>query len=157
MFFQYFTHVPVAVDLVQTRVDEVRANLEEWAGIAYRDGEELRANVGPVTDGYAKSVRLEIGPPEIRRAGIVYPVSWTAVGASALFPRLTAHLVLTQVAREKTKVCLEGTYEPPLGPVGRTLDRLALKNLAEATIQGWVDRVAEAVTVGQGQLNGRTT
>jgi hypothetical protein len=59
---------------------------------------------------------------------------------------LTADLILTHVGREKTKLALEGTYEPPLGPVGRALDRVALKNVAEATIQDWVDRVAEAVS-----------
>ena len=144
MFIRYFTHVPVALSVVEARIDQVRSSLEEWADIAYRDGEGLRANVGP--HGYAKTVRLEIGIGEIRRSGIVYPVNWTATGASALFPRLSADLVLSHVGKQRTRLALEGTYDPPLGPVGRTIDRIALKNVAEATVQDWVDRVAKAVT-----------
>lgn len=147
MFVQYFTHVPVPLNVVETRIDDVRANLEEWADIAYRDGEELRASVGPADHSYAKEIRLQIGMAEIRRAGLTYPVTWTATHAGALFPKLSADLILTHVGRDKTKLCLEGTYDPPLGPVGRALDRVALKNVAEATIQDWVDRVAVAVSM----------
>jgi hypothetical protein len=146
MFVQYFTHVPVSLDVVEARIDDIRSRLGEWADIAYREGEDLRATVGPADHAYAKQVDLEIGMAEIRRAGVVYPISWTATRAQALFPKLTADLILTHVGREKTKLALEGTYEPPLGPVGRALDRVALKNVAEATIQDWVDRVAEAVS-----------
>lgn len=145
MFIQYYTHVPVGLNMVEARIDQIRASLEEWAGLAYRDGEELRARVGPGINGHAKTVRLEIGPPEIRTAGLVYPVTWTATGAEALFPRLSADLILTHVGADKTKLTLQGTYDPPLGPIGRALDRFLLKNVAEATVQDWVDRIAEAV------------
>lgn len=146
MFVHYYTHVPVAMDDVEARLDEVRGHLEDMAGAAYRDGEDLFARVGPSQAGYAKRVRLEIGVPELRRAGLVYPLTWTASGARALFPKLTANLVLSHVGRVRTKLTLEGTYEPPLGPIGRAVDRVLLKNLAEATVQDWVDTIALAVT-----------
>lgn len=146
MFVQYFTHIPIGLGTAENRVDQIRADLEEWAGIAYREGEELRAKVGPGINGYAKTVRLEIGPPEIRPVGLVYPVTWTATGAEALFPRLSADLILSHVGADKTKVSLQGTYDPPLGPIGKAIDRLLLKNVAEATIQDWVDRVANAIS-----------
>ena len=146
MFVQYFTHIPVPISVVEARIDQVRGSLEDWADIAYREGEELRAEVGPGPNTHAKTVRLDIGLAEIRRAGVVYPVSWTATGASALFPRLSADLILSHVGKERTRIGLEGTYVPPLGAMGRVLDRVALKRLAEATVQDWVDRVAAAVT-----------
>lgn len=146
MFVQYFTHVPVGLGTVEGRLDRIRTRLEEWAGLVYREGEELRAKVGPGINGYAKTVRVDIGLPEIRPAGLVYPVTWTATGAEALFPRLSAELILTHLGPDKTKLSVQGTYQPPLGPIGRAVDRLLLKNVAEATIQDWVDRVAEAVT-----------
>jgi hypothetical protein len=71
MFVQYYTHVPVSMSTVEARIEEVRAHLEDWAGVAYRDGEELRATVGPGEGGYAKSVRLDIGGPEVRMSGVV--------------------------------------------------------------------------------------
>lgn len=146
MFFHYYTHVPVSMDDVEARLDDVRGHLEDMAGVAYRDGEDLYAKVGPAHAGYAKTVRLEIGMPELRRAGLVYPLTWTASGAKALFPKLSANLVLSHVGRERTKLTLEGTYDPPLGPIGRAVDRIVLKSVAEATVQDWVDRIAEAVT-----------
>jgi hypothetical protein len=149
MFVQYYTHVPVSMSTVEARIEEVRAHFEDWAGVAYRDGEELHATVGPGAGGYAKKVRLEIGLAEIRRSGVVYPIQWTAVGAKGLFPRLTADLILSHVGEEKTKLSLQGTYEPPLGMVGRAVDRTLLRNVAESTVQDWVDRVAAAVSSAQ--------
>ena len=149
MFVHYYTHVPVSLSTVEAQIDEIRAHLEDWADVAYRDGEELYARVGPSPGGYAKKVRLDIGMAEIRRSGVVYPVSWTAVGAKGLFPRLTADLVLSHVGQLRTKLSLQGTYEPPLGPLGRAIDRTVLKNVAESTVQDWVDRVAVAVTSTQ--------
>lgn len=149
MFVHYYTHVPVSLSTVEARIEVIRAHLEDWAGVAYRDGEELYARVGPGPGGYAKKVRLDIGMAEIRRSGIVYPITWTAVGAKGLFPRLTADLVLSHVGQERTKLSLQGIYQPPLGPIGRAIDRTLLRNVAESTVQDWVDRVAAAVTSAQ--------
>lgn len=146
MFVHYYTHVPVAMDDVEARLDEVRVHLEDMADAAYRDGEDLCARVGPSEVGFAKRVHLDIGMPELRRIGLVYPLTWTASGAKALFPKLTANLVLSHVGRERTKLTLEGTYEPPLGPIGRAVDRVLLRNVAEATVQDWVDRIAVSIT-----------
>ncbi len=146
MFVRYYTHVPVGIGLVQEQVGQMRTTLEDWADVAYREGEALHARVGPVGHRYAKEVALEIGPAEVRKAGVVYPVRWSAVGAETLFPKLVANLILTHLGPERTTLSLEGTYEPPLGPIGRVVDRVLLRNLAEATVKNWVDRVAEAVS-----------
>lgn len=149
MFVQYYTHVPVSLSTVEARIEGVRAHLDDWAGVAYRDGEELRSSVGPNPEGYAKKIRLDIGMAEIRTAGVVYPITWTAVGARGLFPRLTADLVLSHVGHDRTKLSLQGTYEPPLGAIGRAVDRAILRNVAESTVQDWVDRIAAAVSSAQ--------
>ena len=147
MFVRYFTHVPAGLGVVQERIDGVRSHLGEWAGVAYRDGEELRARVGPEPIRFAKKVDLVIGPPEVRNAGVVFSVRWSATGAESLFPTLDANLILTHLGPEMTSLSLEGTYQPPLGPLGRAVDRVALRKFAEATVKDWVDRVAEAVAV----------
>ena len=56
MFVHYYTHVPVSLSTVEARIEEIRAHLDDWAGVAYRDGEELFASVGPGQGGYAKKV-----------------------------------------------------------------------------------------------------
>lgn len=145
MFVHYSTHVPVSLPEVEKRLDQVKAHLQEWADVAYREGEELRSRVGP-TPTLARSVSLEIGLAEIHRTGLVYPIKWTAHGAGALFPELNADLALSQMGPEMTSISLDGTYEPPLGVVGRVADRMILGRLADATVRNWMDRLAEAVS-----------
>ena len=145
MFVHYYTHVPLHLGIVEHRLDALRGALEDWAGVAYREGEELRAKVGPSVGSYAKEVRLVIGVAEIHRTGLVYPISWTAVGAQALFPKLTGELVLSHVGPEQTRLSLEATYQPPLGHLGRVVDRLVLGRFAESTVKNWVDQLAEAL------------
>ncbi len=113
--------------------------------MAYREGEELRAKVGPTVGGHAKEVRLIVGSAEIHRTGLVYPISWTAVGAQSLFPKLTGELVLSHVGPEQTRLSLEATYQPPLGPLGRVVDRVVLGRVAESTVKNWVDQLAGAL------------
>lgn len=144
MFIHYSTHVPVGLAEVEKRIDRIKGDLKEWADLAYREGEELRSKVGPV-EGLAKSVSLEIGVAEIHRSGLVYPIKWTASGASALFPELNADLALSQMGQSMTALSLDGTYEPPLGVVGRMADRMILGRVADATVRNWMDRLAEAV------------
>lgn len=146
MFVQYFTHVPLHLSVVEQRLDSLRDALEGWAGVAYREGEDLRAKVGPSVDGRAKEVTLEIGTAEIHRTGLVYPISWTAIGAQALFPKLTGELVLSHMGPEKTKLSLEATYQPPLGALGKMADRVLLGRYAESAVQNWVDQLAEALS-----------
>lgn len=145
MFVHYAAFVHVPLGTVEQRLDALNADLFEWAGIAYRDGESLRARVGPHADGLAKEVRLEIGEAEIQKKGLVYPIKWIATGASSLFPTMTADLVLSHVGSIGTRISFEGTYEPPMGPLGKAIDRVALRRFAESTVRDWVDRIAGAV------------
>lgn len=146
MFVHYYTLVEVPLGVVEQRLDALRGDLDEWAGIAYREGESLRAKVGPNVDGFAKEVKLEIGAPEIHRKGLVYPIRWVATGAGALFPTMSADLVLAHVGLTRTKITFEGTYEPPMGPLGRVIDRIVLGRFADSTVKDWVDRIARALT-----------
>ncbi len=145
MFVHYFTHVPLNVSDVEKRLDQFRTSLPEMADVAYRVGEELRAKVGPWVEGYAKEVKLEIGTAEIHRTGIAYPVTWTAVGATVLFPKLDAELLLAHVGRKLTRISIEGTYQPPLGFVGKMADRAILGRYADAAVRNWLDQLAEAL------------
>jgi len=145
VFVHYFTHVALNVSEVERRLALFRTSLPQMADVAYREGEELRAKVGPWVEGYAKEVELEIGTAEIHRTGIAYPITWTATGATSLFPKLTAELLLAHVGRNLTRMALEGTYEPPLGFVGKVADRAILGRYADAAVRNWLDRLAEAL------------
>lgn len=145
MFVRYATTVPRPLGEVERRLDDLRANLEVWADVAYREGEMIKARVGP-SGSIAKSVSLEMGRPEVQRRGVVYPVRWLANGAGSLFPDLKAELVLSQLGPDQTTMALDGTYDPPLGSVGRLLDRAMMGRVAEATVRNWVDRLAFEIT-----------
>ncbi|MGH8950512.1 MAG: hypothetical protein ACRDX9_03715 [Acidimicrobiia bacterium] len=131
---------------VEHRLDKLRSDLGSWADVAYREGEELRARVGPGAGNVAKEVRLEIGTAEIHRSGLIYPVGWSATGAERLFPRLSAELSISHIGLDRTKITLNGTYQPPLGPLGRVVDRILLRGVAESTVKAWIDRMAHALT-----------
>ncbi len=145
MFVQYSTNVPLGLGTVERLMHDLGSEMDELADIAYREGEELRSRVGPASV-FAKSVAIEIGTPQLQKRGLVYPLHWTAVGAESLFPDMRADLILTQDGMDQTTITLSGTYDPPLGVVGRALDRVLLGRVAEATVRNWVDRLAAAIS-----------
>jgi hypothetical protein len=145
VFVEYSVKVDAPLARVEKSLDRVRSSLEEWADIAYREGEQLRARVGPSAT-VAHEVRLDIGLAEIHSSGLVYPIHWTAQGAGLLFPELNADLVLSKAGSGTTHLTLKGTYKPPLGAFGRLVDRALLGRFAEATVVDWMDRLAEALS-----------
>jgi hypothetical protein len=144
VFVQYVTEVEAGLGDVENSLDKVRSNLAEWADIAYRNGEKLQAKVGP-NDKVARKVDLEIGGAEIHSMGLVYPIRWTATGSTLLFPELSADLILTERGPNRTTLTLKGNYQPPLGRIGQLADRAGLGHVAEATVRGWMDRLALAL------------
>lgn len=145
MFVEVTTRVRASLPEVEKSLDRLRASAEQWADVAYRDGEQLRARVGP-TETVARTVTLDIGVAEIHSYGISYPIHWEASDARLLFPELTADLILSNQGRKETKLTLRGTYQPPLGPLGRVADRALLGRVAEATVRGWMDRLTAALS-----------
>ncbi|MGH8913761.1 MAG: hypothetical protein ACRDZM_04500 [Acidimicrobiia bacterium] len=148
MFVLCETQVPLPIAEVEHGLDDLRSHLGSWADVAYREGEELRARVGPGVGGVAKEVRLEIGTPEIHRSGLVYPIKWSATGAEILFPKLNAELIVSHIGTEETRLVFEGNYEPPLGALGKVVDRALLRRVADSTVKAWIDRLADALTAG---------
>ena len=148
MFVHYFTQVPLAMSEVEHRLNSVRNNLSQMADVAYREGEQLRAKVGPWEGGMAKEVSLEVGGAEIHASGLVYPMTWTASGAGILFPELKADLMLAHVGPHQTRLTVQGTYKPPLGVVGKVADRAVLGRYADATVRNWLDELAVALVEG---------
>ena len=145
MFVTATGSVDLGIAEVESRLLDIRRNLEQWADVAYRRGEQLSTKVGP-SPGIAKEVSLEIGMPQILKSGIAYPVKWRAPGATMLFPELVGDLVLSKQGANSTRLTLNGTYEPPLGFVGRVADRAGLHNVADATVKHWLDQLIEALS-----------
>jgi hypothetical protein len=148
MFVHYETEVHLSMPAVERGMETVGTQLGALADLAYREGEELRSRVGPGPGNLAKEVRLEIGAPQIHRTGLIYPMTWSAVGAEMLFPRLNADLVVSHIGSDRTRIVLDGTYQPPLGSLGKVVDRILLRRVAESTVKSWVDRLADSLAAG---------
>ena len=150
MFIYYFVHLNRSFDEARGRLLEVLSGLDGMAAAAYREGEEIRARIGVVeSPAVAKTVRLEVGEPVGEDGTMLLPVVWEATGTPGLFPRMEAEVVLAALGPALTQLSLRGSYRPPLGPIGRVLDRALLHRVAEASVKGFVDRIARALQTHQ--------
>lgn len=147
MFIYYFVHLSRPFADVERALFGVLAGLGGWATAAYREGEEIRAKlaVGGERSLIAKTVHVEVGAPVRSDAEATIPITWEATGTPGLFPKMEADLVVANLGAELTQLALRGTYKPPLGAIGRALDRTLLHRLAEASVKGFVDRIARAL------------
>lgn len=147
MFVEYSTVVDVGIAEVEKRLDRIRRGLDSPVDVIYQHGDGLVARVGPTTT-VSRKVTLDIGAGHIHKTGLVYPVHWAARSAETLFPELTADLVLSQEGQARTRLTLKGTYQPPLGRLGRLADRAVMSRVAEATVADWMDRLASGLSLG---------
>ena len=88
---------------------------------------------------------IEFGQPVRMTGKTVLPLRWTATGATGLFPSLEADLEVAPLAENHTQLAMSARYVPPLGPIGRVIDRAVLFRVAEATLKDFLDRVGEAL------------
>jgi len=77
----------------------------------------------------------------------VMPLRWSATGPTELFPVMEADLEIAPLGEHESQLRLSGSYDPPLGPVGRRLDRLLLHQLAEATVRALLGQLVAALLV----------
>jgi hypothetical protein len=110
---------------------------------AYADGSALHLRVGPGAGTHlpSKMVQIQLDRPHDRRDGIAVAMRWVATGVAGLFPSMEADLEFAPVGESITQVTLSGTYKPPLGVVGRTVDALLLHRVAESTVRSFLVEV----------------
>jgi hypothetical protein len=145
MLIQDFVQVKAPYAAVRDRLLEPASGwLTDGATDAYADGERMFLTVtatgGEVKVG--KRVQVELGEAYARGEGSVVRLSWWATGAQRLFPTLDADLELMPMGPDQVMLTLMGRYEPPLGAVGRAVDRLVLHRIAEACIRSFLHRTA---------------
>lgn len=147
MFVYYFVHVRRPFNQVETSLLAHLNHLGPFADAAYREGEDLRDKVGLSRDHpvVAKTVQLLSGTPLRGAQQTTIPFAWEATGTPGLFPKLDADLIVAAVGPELSQIAMRGTYAPPLGPLGRALDRAVLHRVAEASVKSFIDRVAHLV------------
>jgi hypothetical protein len=149
MFVYYYVHVGKPFPDVERSVLALVAGFGEFADAAYREAEEIRVRLGtnqrPLL---AKTVRLDAGEPVRGATQTSIPITWEATGTPGLFPTMEAEVVVAALGPAMTQVSLRGSYTPPLGAVGRALDRTLLHRISEASVKSFVDRIAAAIDHG---------
>jgi hypothetical protein len=125
-----------------TRVAEALSR--DASGILQRAA-KLHAQVGPVD--LSANVTIELGPLDVTplpsgREALRIPIAWHAVRAAGAFPVMRAELSIYPLTPTETQLELAGTYEPPLGAIGRAIDGALLHRIAEASVLQLVQEVA---------------
>jgi hypothetical protein len=84
-------------------------------------------------------VTVRLGQPVQFPSKLALPMTWEPGGR--LLPRLDGELEVGTLGKDRTQLAISGRYDPPLGTVDRSVDRIALHRVAEATIKDFLDRV----------------
>lgn len=155
VFARYFVELAMEPAKVESAL---LSDPENWlpgiAGRANRRGDELLADVGFGEDvRVARTVAIEFGAPVHTPTKTVLPLRWTATGAAGLFPALDADLEIAPLSPERTQLAISARYLPPLGALGRAIDRAVLFRIAEATVKDFLDGVAKALTASSEDEN----
>jgi hypothetical protein len=149
MFVRYYLELPLPAG----RVEEALLDCPgEWlaalAGTAQRRGDGLLAQVGvgPPGQHLAHRVTITVGSPVRFPTMTSLPLSWEPIGMQGLLPRLEADLEVGPLGEERTQLAISARYRPPLGAVGRAVDRVLLHRVAEATVKDFLDRLGAAIS-----------
>lgn len=153
MFIRYYVDLSMPFDVAESRLlEDPGAWVPGIADGAEMRGERLLVDVGFPAAGrdrrVAKSVEIELGPAYRIPSKAVLPLTWKATGAEGLFPVLEADVELAALGAERTQLSISGRYRPPLGAVGRVLDRALLHRVAEATLKDFLDGVGRTLSEG---------
>ena len=148
MFARYFVELPLQRERVeQVLIDAPRTWLPGIATEANLRGDRLLAEVGIGEDvRIAREVAIDLGTPIQLPTKTVLPLRWTATGASGLFPSLDADLEIAPLGHDRCQLSMSARYVPPLGALGRAIDRALLFRVAEATIKNFLDQVRDGIS-----------
>jgi hypothetical protein len=152
MFVEAHIAVPMSLaDACEAFAEVLRSReFHAHSADAYAEGLDLLLRVGPrgSASGLSKQVQVHLLEERISASTHVFPLRWEATGASGrLFPALDANLGLTPSGEGSTLLSIIGRYEPPLGALGKRLDRAMLARVAEATTRSLLRRLAAMITV----------
>ena len=148
MFVRYYLELPLPHERVE---QALLGSPPEWvaalAGDAQQRGDGLltEIGVGPLGDRLGRRVAVQLGEPVRFPSMTSLPLTWEPLGLEGLLPRLEADIEIGPLGEDRTQLAISARYRPPLSAVGRTVDRVLLHRVAEATVKDFLDRVGEAI------------
>jgi hypothetical protein len=148
MFARYFLELDLPFDEAE---GALLRSPRDWvpgvAADAEARGERLLAEVGFGRPAYrlAKKVEVELGDLMRFPSKTVLPMAWRPAGGESLFPSLEADIEVAALGPNRTQLSVSARYRPPLGVIGKVIDRALLHRVAEATLKDFLDRAGEAI------------
>jgi hypothetical protein len=152
MFVRYYVEVPLpAAEVEKALLTSQPGWLSGMAGAAQARGDQLltAVGVGPLGPRLGRRVVIELGEPVRFPSVTSVPLTWEPVGLESLLPRLDATIEIGSLGEDRTQLAISARYRPPLGVVGRAVDRVLLHRVAEATLKDFLDRLGAAITLSQ--------
>lgn len=106
---------------------------------------QLHARLGPFDVAADVEIRVTsieethspLGGPATRVA-----LEWSALRHPGAFPVMQATLTLYALTETETQLELEGAYQPPLGLVGKAVDAIVGRRIADASVLCFIQEVA---------------
>jgi hypothetical protein len=149
MFVRYYVELPLPSDQVEAGLLDAPIDwLSALAGEADRRGDGLFAEVGvgPLGPRLGRRVTVSVGAPARFPTKTLLPFTWRPTSGNGLLPDLDGDIELGPLGPGRTQLALSARYRPPLGTLGRAVDRVLLHRVAEATVKDFLDRLADALT-----------
>lgn len=144
MFATHQLELPVSLAVAQARL----VTMAEQGGLrgasmhSFEGGVEHLIRAEPIP----KLVRIRFLDPVYRDGQMSLGLRWEATGvAGGLFPVLDADITVRKSGDDTTMLTLIGSYRPPLGAFGATLDKAVLHQVAAATIRALLRDVADTI------------
>jgi hypothetical protein len=147
MFVSEDVLVPVGYPVALARLTSILqgSGLRRSAEDAYHDGLVTMLRVGP-SPMLSRLVSVEFRELVTHGDSSLLTLRWETAGAGGgLFPVLDADITISQVDDHRTRLRLDGSYRPPLGGVGASLDRAAMHRVAAATIRSFITDMSVAL------------
>jgi len=94
-------------------------------------------------------VDMPLPAAQVEPALLTYPAEWLSSMAGAAQEHgdgLLTAVGVGPLGEDRTQLAISARYRPPLGVVGRAMDRVLLHRVAEATVKDFLDRLGRAIT-----------
>ena len=121
-----------ATKAAAARAESVAAELHvDFAGIG------VKADIKILVKGVEESA-----PDATSSASTRLLLEWEAATLPRLFPLMQGELSVYPLTSTETQLDFSGTYQPPLGAVGKTMNAIAGHRIAEVSVHRFVSDVA---------------
>ena len=144
MYIRYDVHIDQPAHSVRREMLEPP---ERWLPPSFAEpiGERhylVRVGFSAPAIRISKKVDLTLGAPRVAGQWLEVPITWRATGPGELFPVLDGKPTVQPLGPHSSTLWFGGTYQPPLGALGRQIDEVVMHNVAEATIKDFVESAA---------------